>query len=230
MPESRRRKRRGRVVGRGSSDSDSLSITRPRRKKTNYWYLAASAIIAFLVIASFALSGTNFGGAGGGTASTGSSQQFKEGVGVSHPIMANTYPNPHVFEGESVSYSTTPPTSGKHWDRWAQCDFYTEGLSDERITHNLEHGNIIVSYNLSGGNDISRLRDALDDTDFYAAWGLARFYDKIPEGQVVLTTWGVMDTMEGTDAERIKRFFETYAGTLGPERVDCRNAPYQMER
>ena len=230
MPESRRRTRRGRQVGRGSRANDSLSMTRPRRRKTNYWYLAASATIAVLVIAGFALGSVNFGGQGGGVAQTGSSQQAVEGIGVRRVIMPDTYPDPHVFEGESVDYSTIPPTSGKHWDRWAQCGFYQDGLPDERITHNLEHGNIVVSYNLTAAGDVSRLREVLDDTDFYPAWGLARYYDEISEGEVALSAWGVLDIMEGIDAERIKRFFDAYSGNLGPERIDCREAPVQMER
>lgn len=227
MPESKHRRRRGRQASRGSRANDELSITKPRRKKTNPWYLGASLTIAVLVIASFAFTSVNFGG-GSGVMPTGSHQQFQQGIGVEHPIMANTYPNPHVFEGEFVSYSTTPPTSGKHWDQWAQCDFYADGLPDERIGHNLEHGNIIVSYNLATDGEVSRLRDVLDDTDFYPAWGLARFYGNIPEGQVALSAWGVMDTLDGVDADRIKRFFETYAGTLGPERIDCRSAPFRI--
>jgi hypothetical protein len=229
LPESKHRTRRGRRVGRGSRSNDSLSLTRPRRRRTNPWYLAASVTIAILVIGGFALGSVNLGG-GSGRAPTGDSDQFEEGVGVAQPVMANVYPNPHVPEGETVSYSTTPPTSGKHWDRWAQCGIYEDGLDDERIAHNLEHGNIIVSYNLTASEDLSRLRNVLEDTEFFSAWGLARFYDKIPEGQVALTTWGVMDTMEEIDADRIQRFFSTYAGTLGPEQVDCRAAPFQMDQ
>ena len=215
-------------MGRGSRSNDALSISRPRRRKTNYWYLAASATIAVLVIAGFALGSVRLGGNSGGVP-TGSREQFEEGVGVSHPIMSNTYPNSHVPETDSVSYSTTPSTSGKHWGRWAQCGFYQDGLPDERITHNLEHGNVIVSYNLTAGEDVSRLRDVLDDIDFFPAWGLARYYDKIPNGQVALTAWGVLDTMEGIDAKRIQQFFDAYSGTLGPERIDCRTAPFRMD-
>ena len=227
MPESRNRRRRGRQTGRGSRANDTLSMTRPRRRKTNVWYLAASATIAVLVIAGFALGSVRLGG-GGGSANTGSSQRAVEGVGVAREIMPNTYPNSHVPEGDSVTYSTIPATSGKHWDQWAQCGIYQDGLPDERITHNLEHGNIIVSYNLTASEDLSRLRGVLDATDFFPAWGLARPYDKISEGQVALTAWGVLDIMEGIDAERIQRFFDAYSGTLAPEQIDCRSAPHRM--
>ena len=111
-----------------------------------------------------------------------------------------------------------PPTSGRHWDRWASCGFYTEPVPDERIVHNMEHGNIIVSYNLTDPAEIDALKAAYESIDLTAAWGVARPYDGIAEGAVALTTWGVVDgPMVGVDAARIERFFDAYAGKLGPE-------------
>ena len=111
-----------------------------------------------------------------------------------------------------------PPTSGRHWDRWASCGFYTEPVPDERIVHNMEHGNIIVSYNLTDPAEIDALKAAYESIDLTAAWGVARPYDGIAEGAVALTTWGVVDgPMVGVDADRIGRFFDAYAGKLGPE-------------
>ena len=111
-----------------------------------------------------------------------------------------------------------PPTSGRHWDRWASCGFYTEPVPDERIVHNMEHGNIIVSYNLTDQAEIDALKAAYEAIDLTAAWGVARPYDGIAEGAVALTTWGVVDgPMVGVDAARIKRFFDAYADKLGPE-------------
>ena len=111
-----------------------------------------------------------------------------------------------------------PPTSGRHWDRWASCGFYTEPVPDERIVHNMEHGNIIVSYNLTDQAEIDALKAAYESIDLTAAWGVARPYDGIAEGAVALTTWGVVDgPMVGVDAARIGRFFDAYAGKLGPE-------------
>ena len=111
-----------------------------------------------------------------------------------------------------------PPTSGRHWDRWASCGFYTEPVPDERIVHNMEHGNIIVSYNLTDQAEIDALKAAYEAIDLTAAWGVARPYDGIAEGAVALTTWGVVDgPMAGVDADRIGRFFDAYAGKLGPE-------------
>ena len=123
----------------------------------------------------------------------------------------------HTVDPDDPSVAI-PPTSGRHWDRWASCGFYTEPVPDERIVHNMEHGNIIVSYNLTDPAEIDALKAAYEAIDLTAAWGVARPYDGIAEGAVALTTWGVVDgPMAGVDAARIERFFDAYAGKLGPE-------------
>ena len=127
----------------------------------------------------------------------------------------------HVFPGEAVEYSTTPPTSGDHWETWANCGFFPDGLPDELIVHNLEHGNIIVSYNLSGQQQVDDLRRAVNSAGLAGEWGVTRFYDKIPEGSVAIAAWGRLDTMEGVDAGRIGMFFAAHAGHLGPARIAC---------
>lgn len=114
-------------------------------------------------------------------------------------------------------YSTIPPTSGRHWDAWAACGFYDYALPDELLVHNLEHGNIIVSYNLPDAAQVQQLRAFMDNFELAAAWAVTRHYDQIPANTVALSAWGVLDTMQGVDEPRIERFFREYAGTLGPE-------------
>ena len=140
------------------------------------------------------------------------------GLGVEVSIMPTRL---HVPEGQPVAYSSTPPTSGDHWANWADCGFYEDGLPDERITHNLEHGNIVVSYNLTGPQALDDLQDVWDGIGLAPQWGIARFYDEIPEGTVAIAAWGRLDTMAGIDAARIGAFFEAFTGYLGPERIPC---------
>lgn len=190
---------------------------RPRKRKTNKLYLLASVVIAVLVIGGFAVSGITIGGSGG--AKTGSQSQYKAGVGEEQPIL----PSLHVPSGQAVNYRSHPPTSGDHWPPGfqASCGFYTDGLPDESAVHNLEHGNIVVNYNLTAGAEVAQLRKVVDSIGLAAVWGVTRFYNRIPEGQVAVAAWGVLDTMEGVDPDRIKRFFEAYAGNLGPESIPC---------
>lgn len=220
MPVSRHRRGRGRAASRGSRSADSLSLTRPRRKKTNKLYLIAAITIAVLVIGSFGLSTIPFGGGGAGDR-TGSSQEHVDGIGEPLAIVSDN----HVDTGETVNYSAFPPASGDHWPpgQQASCGFHEDGIRDERAVHNLEHSNIVVSYNLATEEEVNQLRQAMDDIGLANVWGVTRSYDKIPEGQVALTAWGILDTMEGIDPDRIDRFFEAYAGTIGPENVPCLN-------
>jgi hypothetical protein len=176
----------------------------------------ASLVIAVLVIGGFAVGGLSLGGGGAGT---GKHSQYVAGLGEQQPIISSA----HVDRGETVEYSSFPPTSGDHWPpgNQARCGFYPEGLRDERAVHNLEHGNIVVSYNLSSQAEVDQLRKVVENLGLAAVWGVTRFYDRLPEGQVAVAAWGVLDTMQGIDRDRIKKFFEGYAGTLGPETLPC---------
>ena len=222
MPESKHRRRRGRPVSRGQrAAATAIPIARPRKQKTNKLYLVASVVIAVLVIGGFAVGGGNFNraaptGSGGG--------EYVEGVGIQQELMGTGARglNFHVENGQTVDYNTSPPTSGDHWTGPANCGFYEEGLPDEQIVHNMEHSNIIVSYNLSVEEEVDQLRTAMDGIGLSDLWGVTRFYDKIPAGTVALAAWGVLDTMQTVDEERIKTFFDTYAGSnIGPENFLC---------
>ena len=127
----------------------------------------------------------------------------------------------HVNEGVRVTYNSTPPTSGEHWPRWADCGFYTEDIPDERIVHNLEHGNIVVSYNFANPAQVTALREVLEEIPLFEYWGVARPYDKIPEGQVALAAWGRLHFTSLVNPEEIDVFFRSLAGILGPEHVTC---------
>ncbi|GIT44234.1 MAG: hypothetical protein Ct9H300mP11_21700 [Chloroflexota bacterium] len=134
----------------------------------------------------------------------------------------------HVTEAGPVDYTDLghwPPTSGHHWPRWAKCGFYENELPDELVVHNMEHGNIVISYNLVDQNEIDSLKKSFSDIPTSALWGVARFYSRIPEGQISLSTWGVTDSFTDIDTNRIRRFFEAYQGVLGPEKIPCDDHP-----
>ncbi len=140
------------------------------------------------------------------------------------PVLAQVMPSRDHFpvhmnigDVEAGGYNTVPPTSGRHWDAWSDCGFYNYPLPDELLVHNLEHGNIIVSYNLDDESEITALRAAVDAIPLAAEYAIVRRYEQIPQGMVALTTWGVLDRMIGVDAERIAHFFRDFPGNTGPE-------------
>ena len=114
-------------------------------------------------------------------------------------------------------YNTIPPTSGRHWDAWSDCGFYNYPLPDELLVHNLEHGNIVISYNLADHVEVAELRAAVSAVPLAAEFAIVRRYPRLPPGMVALAAWGALDRMLGVDAGRIAGFFEQYPGTAGPE-------------
>lgn len=222
MPESRHRRRRGQAGPGGARAGTSLAATRPSPRKNSWLYVVASALIAVLVIGGFAIGATGIGQQGIGGRTAGISDAYVEGVGVQHDIMSS---RTHVPDTQTVEYNSTPPTSGDHWLRWSNCGFFEEELPDERVVHNLEHSNIVVSYNLATPEEIDQLRDVINDIGLANTTGVTRAYNKIPVGTVAMSAWGVSDTMEGIDKDRIEQFFNSYAGTLGPEgNLTCLNS------
>ncbi len=122
-----------------------------------------------------------------------------------------------IADVEPEGYNTIPPTSGRHWDAWSDCGFYNYPLPDELLVHNLEHGNIVISYNLADDVEVAELRAAVSAVPLAAKFAIVRRYPRLPPGMVALAAWGALDRMLGVDAGRIAGFFEQYPGTAGPE-------------
>ena len=229
MPPSRHRRRP--ADRRGRRRTPPVAAGGGFRSK---WLLVSFAAIALLFIAALLVPVAlplNFGGSG-----TGSADGYVDGIGEQLTVAASRDHFPDTVNITAVNPDgyTVPPTSGQHWNGWVQCGFYRELVPDERIVHNMEHGNIIVHYNLADDAQIDELASAFDAIGLTNLWGVARPYqpgdDLFPEGSISLTTWGVRDTWNvrqvddannyqiiGIDKERIERFFEAYAGKLGPE-------------
>ena len=150
-----------------------------------------------------------------------------EGVGIDQEVMPTKN---HVEDGTAVAYNSVPATSGDHYFSPQPCGFYEGEVPDERVVHNLEHGNIIISYNLEDSNEIDQLREVYNDLEGWKDhYTVARSYPKIEPGQVALSAWGVLDVMNGVDQDRIERFYEHYVGRLGPEgAISCRGAQQSM--
>ena len=124
----------------------------------------------------------------------------------------------HVAEGTRVTYGSTPPNSGKHWPRWAACGVYENELPDEYAVHNLEHGQVVISYNLADATDVERLESLADDLEDFDKWGILRPYSQIDRGMVGLAAWTVVDLFSGVDEKRIEDFYYAYRGNrLSPE-------------
>ena len=108
---------------------------------------------------------------------------FVPGVGNDVSVEKN---RSHFDEAHRITdvrqggYSTTPPTSGRHWNDWARCGFCKRSIPDELLVQNLEHGNILLSYNLVDPRALAILEALFDTIPEAADWGIARYYDRLP--------------------------------------------------
>ena len=101
----------------------------------------------------------------------------------------------HIPVGETANHSTTPPASGPHWPATAECGIHDEELPDELIVHNMEHGHVVISYNLPDLDEVRSLKELVEGSfelrDFQR-WGIFRPYSKIKSGTVDLDGLGVL--------------------------------------
>ena len=129
-------------------------------------------------------------------------------IGTPVPTLeANHIPVGQPFQG----YNSNPPTSGPHWGQTARCGVYPDGLANETVVHNLEHGQVVMSYNLKDAAEVGRLTRTVQSLPDWGSFGILRFYPDIPEGQVAMTVWGVLDIQNGVNEARIAKFWEMYA-------------------
>jgi len=130
----------------------------------------------------------------------------------------------HIPEGDPYGgYNSIPPTSGPHWATgWASCGIYDDGheVPDQRIVHNMEHGQVIISHNLTDDAEIERLKDISRNLPSRRDWMIMRPYSEITEGEVAVTSWGWLDRFDGVQEERIREFYDAHRDN-GPESLSC---------
>ncbi len=226
MPESSRRDRSKRSrhspnrvrgsSGQGQDSGASIPRIRPRTwKRIRRWgFYGAAFTVAVLVIGSFVAQGFIGTGGGGGTSGTGAA------VGEQIALL----PAIHIPQGDPFDrYNSSPPTSGSHWATgWARCGIYDneDDVLDERIVHNMEHGQVIISYNLTDEVEIERLINIAKDLPSRRSWLIMRPYSGITPGEVAITSWGWLDRFDGVQEDRIREFYDAHVNN-GLESVSC---------
>ena len=179
-------------------------------------------LVAVLVIGGFVISG--FVGTGDPNPQDDNFSNA-DPVGTQHPIMSILFsPGNHMPHGDNFdAYSTSPPTSGPHWKSgWAQCSIYSDedDVPDERIVHNMEHGQVIISYNLTDEAQIDQLKGIARSLQDRRRWMIMRPYSSIPAGQIVLHSWGWLQRFASVDETGIRAFYDAHINR-GPESINC---------
>lgn len=129
----------------------------------------------------------------------------------------------HINEGEEhPPYISNPPSSGWHYVSPASVGFYIEALADERVLHNLEHGDIWIAYHPSVSDDVKELlrtEDAFFDAKLIITPREANDFD------ISVVAWERVDSFNLDEGALTEEYIERITGFMlryknaGPERV-----------
>ena len=169
------------------------------------------ALVAIVVIGFTLLSR---GGGGASAASAKRAATKLAAVGCTF----RTYPSQgrsHVQSLDAkVSYSSFPPTSGRHYFQPAVWNSYSQPLVLVQEVHNLEHGGVIIQY----GNKVPTAT-VQKLTSFYASSPSAMLLAPLPKlgSKIALTAWTRLATCSRFSERAFTAFRDTFRGK-GPER------------
>ncbi|HSN77952.1 MAG TPA: DUF3105 domain-containing protein [Anaerolineae bacterium] len=110
----------------------------------------------------------------------------------------------------TISYNSTPPTSGPHLGSLAPWGIHPQPIPNELQVHNLEDGGVMVQYNCPDGcpDLVAQLTELVKPYDHGVV--LAPYPDM--ESRIALTAWTRIDTFDDFDPERIESFIKAYRG------------------
>jgi Protein of unknown function (DUF3105) len=137
------------------------------------------------------------------------------------PIVAS----PHVPDGTPVVYTSNPPSSGPHYDTWANFQEYTHLVDDRFLVHSLEHGAVLLLYKCEGVAcdpivaALRAVRDAVP-TDPLCDPGIRTRVILAPRATndvpVAAAAWGYVYRADCVDAASLTSFILDHYGK-GPE-------------
>ena len=234
MPESSRRRKerrsrhapgRGRSSGGGGDERPSGGVRlriRPRtRRRVLRWVVILVFIALALALIISVLVPFLGGGSGGGNNQPGTGAEVGQRI---DPMPLIYRPGNHIARGATFAgaYNSTPPTSGPHWGTgWAGCGISDEELPHEQIVHNMEHGQVIIGYNLTDEAEIERLKGIARSLPGRRIWMILHPYSKINGGEVAVSAWRWLDRFEGVQEERIRQFYDAHRNNSGVESIPC---------
>lgn len=119
-----------------------------------------------------------------------------------------------------VTYSTDPPTSGRHSPATVDWGVRDDRAPNERVTHNLEHGGIVIGYRDLPAADVERLKGVVRTLrrSGYPKILLEPYPQLGPDVRVAAAAWGWL-LRQGSygEAELIRFVRARYAGADAPE-------------
>ncbi len=114
------------------------------------------------------------------------------------------------------AYNSNPPTSGPHFAEWAYEMFYDKEIPDGHLVHNLEHGDIWISFKPTVPVEVKKALES------YAGGKVVVTMRSQNDTDIALAAWTRLDAFNlenGTlNEERIEDFIKRYQNR-GPEKM-----------
>jgi hypothetical protein len=124
----------------------------------------------------------------------------------------------HLQVGERVPagyYNSTPPTSGDHAPDSERCGTFESPIAPEVQVHNLEHGFVIINYDLEDQTQIDQLTEMAEGLPGWPNYYILAPYPDL-EQPIALTAWTTIQTLDTVDADAVRAFANAYR-SFGPE-------------
>ena len=123
----------------------------------------------------------------------------------------------HVAVGSLLpEYNSNPPTSGPHYSQTARSGFRSESIPDQNIIHNLEHGDVWISFHPGVSEQIK------EELKQFAAAKVIITPRDANDTDIALASWGRLDkfNIENGDlpVKRIRNFIKLHSNQ-GPEKI-----------
>ncbi len=141
-----------------------------------------------------------------------SSRRGAPGVDLAQvPDRSQTYDiqsREHIAVGAShPAYNSNPPTGGWHYAEPADIGFYTNQLPDEQLVHNLEHGQIWISFR--DAQDTAAI-DVLREVQGRQPGSVIVTYRPENPARIAAASWGQLLLLDEPDTNQIYAFITRY--------------------
>lgn len=110
-----------------------------------------------------------------------------------------------------MPYSSRPPTSGWHASGHVDVDVRDrdDPLGEPAQVSVLEDGGVVVTYGTLSDAQVARLARRVRGR--HAGRAAMTPYQRLDEGEVAFTAWGVLQRCEGVDIAALDRFIRRFA-------------------
>jgi hypothetical protein len=114
----------------------------------------------------------------------------------------------HIEIGSThPTYNSNPPTSGWHYANPANIAFYSSQLPDEQLVHNLEHGQIWISYRDA---DDQEAIDALRAVQATQPGAVIVTHRPENPSRIAVASWGRLLLLDEPDTEQMYAYITRY--------------------